>query len=315
MGYVAKPRTSMIRRVWTWIWGAVVFFTSVQPVVAAELVKVVTTTTMIADLVRQVGGERVEVVALMGAGVDPHLYKATQGDLARLKRAEIVFFNGLHLEGKMGEVFEKLREGGKKRIVAVTDSVSRERLRKPAEFEGNFDPHIWFDVALWAEASRAVEDALRDIDPLHAAHYSQRAASYRDELGRLHGSVRERIQSIPPSQRVLITAHDAFGYFGQAYGIEVHGLQGISTATEYGLQDVARIVQLVVERKIRAIFVESSVPQKFVEAIQEGVRARGHEVRIGGTLYSDSMGTEGTPEATFVGMVNYNVDTIVKALS
>lgn len=290
-------------------------FTLVLPTATAfadKKLSVVTTTTMIADLVRQVGGERVEVVALMGPGVDPHLYKATQGDVSRLQRADLVFFNGLHLEGKMAEILEKLKK--QRKIVAVTESVDPKKLRTPAEFQGNPDPHIWFDVALWSEAVKAVEAALISVDPKDKEGYESRAASYKKQLDDLDAFTRREVASIPSEGRVLITAHDAFGYFGRAYDIEVHGLQGISTATEYGLHDVTRIVNLVLDRKVKAIFVESSVPQKFVEAIREGVRAKGKDVAIGGTLYSDSMGAEGTPEATYIGMVTYNVKTIVEAL-
>lgn len=287
--------------------------TAAPEVVASDKrLSIVTTTTMIADLVRQVGGEHVEVAALMGPGVDPHLYKATQGDVARLQRADLVFFNGLHLEGKMAEILEKLKK--QRKVVAVTDSVDPKKLRTPAEFEGNPDPHIWFDVALWSEAVDSVVGALVAADPAHQDDYKLKSSSYKGRLQELDATVRKEISSIPRDGRVLITAHDAFGYFGRAYDIEVHGLQGISTATEYGLHDVTRIVNLVLSRSVKAIFVESSVPQKFVEAIREGVRAKGRDVAIGGTLYSDSMGAEGTPEATYIGMVEYNVKTITQAL-
>jgi manganese/zinc/iron transport system substrate-binding protein len=270
------------------------------------------TTGMIQDIARNVAGDHAHVEALMGPGVDPHLYKATQGDLARLTSADVVFYNGLHLEGKMVDIFEKLSKS--KRVVAVSDGIPPAQLRSPPEFAGNHDPHIWFDVKLWALAVRRIAKELKEADSAHAADYERNATAYVARLDSLDGWVRTQIATIPTERRVLVTAHDAFGYFGRAYQIEVRGLQGISTVSEFGLADVNSLVDLIVERKIKAVFVESSVPKRSIEAVVAGARSRGHDVQIGGQLYSDAMGDAGKPEGTYIGMVSANVNTIVGAL-
>ena len=276
-------------------------------------VRIVATTGMVADLAREVGGGAAEVIALMGPGVDPHLYRASHGDLAAIEKAELVLYNGLHLEGKLGDVLARFA----KRIpcVAVGEAVPKERLRAPPEFEGNYDPHIWFEVSLWLYALDATTEALTRARPAHAADFNARSRAYRDRLLALEQWIRQEIARIPHHQRMLITAHDAFGYFGRAYGLEVRGLQGISTATEYGLHDISAMVKLIIERKVPAIFVETSVSQRYVSAIQEGARAQGYEVRLGGELFSDAMGAAGTPEGHYEGMVRHNVATIVRALT
>jgi manganese/zinc/iron transport system substrate-binding protein len=273
----------------------------------------VATVGMVADVVRNVGGERVRVDALMGPGVDPHLYKASEGDVRRLFRADVVFYVGLHLEARMADVLDEM--GTRVRTVAVGQAVPAERLQRPPEFAGAYDPHVWFDVALWRYTVDAVARGLADADPAHAAEYRGNAARYSARLDTLDGYVRARAAELPPDRRVLVTAHDAFGYFGQAYGFEVHGLQGISTAAEAGTHDVQALAAMIAERRIPAVFVESSVPRRTIEAVQEAVRARGFSVRIGGDLFSDAMGSPGTPEGTYVGMVRHNVDTIVDALA
>lgn len=280
--------------------------------IADRKIEAVATTGMIGDAVRNVGGDRVEVTALMGPGVDPHLYKASAGDVEKLDEADIIFFNGLHLEGRMTDIFDRLAES--KPAVAVADGIDESRLRQPPEFEGKFDPHVWFDVTLWIEVVRAVEGALVDLDPTHRATYKSNADAYVAELEELDGWIQERIATIPESARVLITAHDAFGYFGQRYGVEVRGLQGTSTATEAGAADVQDLADFIAERQIPAIFVESSVPQETIEAVQKAVESRGWNVQIGGQLFSDAMGAEGTDEGTYLGMVRFNVNTIVTAL-
>jgi manganese/zinc/iron transport system substrate-binding protein len=279
-----------------------------------EKLKIVTigTTGMIADALRELSGDRAENTLLMGPGVDPHLYKVTQGDLAKLREADIIFYNGLHLEGKMGEVLEKL--AAQKKVVAFSDGVEREQLRHSGEQEGAYDPHIWFDVALWSKAVSYAARQLEQADTSNKEYYAANAALYLQRLDSLDHWVGATIRTIPVESRLLITAHDAFGYFGEAYGIEVKGLQGISTVSDYGLSDVKSLVDLIVQKKIKAIFVEASVSDRSIRAVVEGCRARGHEVRIGGTLYSDSMGSAGTPEATYIGMVSSNVNTIVNAL-
>lgn len=273
---------------------------------------IVTTTGMIQDAAHEIAGGRADVVALMGPGVDPHLYKATQGDLQKLSRADIVFYNGLHLEGKMVEALEKLSRS--QRVFAVSESIPREMLRRPPEFNGNFDPHIWFDVALWKLAVKDVGEKIAALDPDHADEYKRRADDFTRRLDSLHNWIRSQVATIPRERRILITAHDAFGYFGRAYDIEVRGLQGISTVSEFGLADINTLVETIVTRRVKAVFIESSVPKRSIEAVVEGVRARNHDVKIGGTLYSDAMGAAGTPEGTYIGMVTANVRTIVEAL-
>lgn len=275
-------------------------------------IRAVTTTGLIGDVVRRVGGDRVEVTSLMGPGVDPHLYKAREGDVRRLFRADVIFYNGLHLEARMGEVLERM--GDRTRTVAVTDAVPRERLLAPPEFEGAYDPHVWFDVTLWMAVVERVRDELAALDPEGREEYEVNAAAYLAELEALHRYVLEQAARIPAERRVLITAHDAFNYFGRAYGFEVRGLQGISTATEAGTGDVQALASFIVGRRIPAMFVESSVSPRTIEAVQAAVRARGFEVRIGGQLHSDALGPEGSGADTYVGMVRHNIDTIVSGL-
>jgi len=275
-------------------------------------INVVTTTGMITDIVQRVGGDRVAVKGLMGPGVDPHLYKASEGDVARMAGADIIFYNGLHLEGAMSEVLHKM--DGRIRTVAVTEGIEDSLLLKPAEFEGAHDPHVWFDVSLWMKAAETVRRTLVHYDSSGRDLYNRNADSLRQQLERLHEYVRTEALKVPEAQRVLVTAHDAFNYFGRVYGFEVRGLQGISTATEAGTADVQALAAFIAERKIPAIFVESSVPPRNIEAVRAAVRARGFEVVIGGELFSDALGTRGKPEGTYPGMVRHNIDTIVQAL-
>lgn len=277
--------------------------------VMAQPIKVVVTTGMIADVASQIGGEKTDVVALMGTGVDPHLYKATHGDLRLLEQADLIFYNGLHLEGKMQNIFEKLSR--KKPVFAVTSDIDPKRLR---HFGQAHDPHVWFDVSLWQAAAKTMTERLSDFDPKNRAYYQQNAENYLKQLSTLDSWVKEQVQQIPAGQRVLITAHDAFGYFGKAYGLEVRGLQGISTATEFGLHDIKQLKKLIVSRNIKAVFVESSVPKKFLQSLVAGVRDEGGQLKIGGELFSDAMGLKNTPEGTYIGMVRHNVKTIVAAL-
>lgn len=273
---------------------------------------VVGTTGMVTDLAQRIGGDRVRVLGLMGPGVDPHYYKASQGDLAKLERADLILYNGLLLEGKMQDIFGKMARA--KRIVAVADAIDKKDLLQPAELEGHYDPHIWFDVSLWSKTIDPVVRALAETDPQGADVYRRNGDMYREELDVLDAWVIEQVGQIPDGQRVLITAHDAFGYFGRAYGIQVMGLQGISTVAEYGVNDVTGLVDFISERKIRSIFVESSIPERSIEAVRQGCLERGHTVSIGGTLYSDAMGTQGSGADTYLGMVRSNVETVVGAL-
>jgi manganese/zinc/iron transport system substrate-binding protein len=284
--------------------------------IAERKIDVVTTIGMITDVVQKVGGERVTVNGLMGPGVDPHQYEASEGDLEKMVTADVIFYNGLHLEGQMGEVFQQM--GRRTRTVAVTDRLDAKRdLRTVAEgHEGSHDPHVWFDVSLWMKAVEQVRDTLIDMDPTHAALYQDNASKYLAELAELHEYVKTQAAKISPGQRVLITAHDAFYYFGNAYGFEVRGLQGVSTATEAGARDRRELARFIAQHRVPAIFLETSVPDRNIESVIETVRKdHGFEVKLGGKLYSDALGDPGTPQGTYVGMVRHNIDTIVKALA
>ncbi|MCE2503408.1 MAG: zinc ABC transporter substrate-binding protein [Chlorobi bacterium] len=274
--------------------------------------RIVATTGMIADAARNIVGEHAEVVGLMGAGVDPHLYKATQNDLKLLSEADIILYNGLHLEGKMADVLGKL--AARKLVIALAEGLDTTLLRRPPEFEGAYDPHVWFDVDLWKRVAQNLTDTLTALDAENVEVYRSNGGIYTASLDALDEWVIQQISTTPEKSRVLVTAHDAFGYFGGAYGIEVRGLQGISTVSEAGLADRAAMIDLIVERKVKAVFIESSINPKAIEAIVEGVNGRGHSVSIGGELFSDAMGEDGTPEGTYVGMVRANVNTIVEAL-
>lgn len=280
--------------------------------ISRRTIKAVATTGMIGDAVANVGGDRVSVITLMGPGVDPHLYKASEGDVTRMTNADIIFYNGLHLEGAMTAVFERMR--GRKKTVAVAENIDKTMLLTPSEFEGAHDPHVWFDVTLWMQVVKAIRDSLIGMDPEHRDKYDSNAERYLGELTELHIYVKGQAKKVPEYQRVLITAHDAFNYFGRAYGFEVRGLQGISTAAEAGTADVRDLADFISSRRIPAIFVESSVPPRTIQAVQEAVKDRGFNVEIGGELFSDAMGDPDTPEGTYIGMVKHNIDTIVSAL-
>jgi manganese/zinc/iron transport system substrate-binding protein len=278
-----------------------------------EKLQVLGTTGIVADMLREIGGQHVQVAQLMGAGVDPHLYKLTQNDLVKLRKADIIFYNGLHLEGKMAETLEKVAR--KRKVVALSDVLSESRLHRSGNFGGAHDPHIWFDVELWSMTIPGVVQALSQMDTLHADYYQQQGKVYQNKLLDLDKFVHQEISKIPRNQRVLITAHDAFGYFGTRYDIEVKGLQGISTLTDYGLADVRTLVNFIVERKIPAIFIETSVSNRSIEAVLTGCHAKGSPVYEGGSLYSDALGEAGKPEGTYIGMVQANVRTITHALT
>lgn len=273
---------------------------------------VVATIGMITDVVKNVGGEHVEVVGMMGPGVDPHLYKPTAKDIQRLNSAHIIFYNGLILEAKLGDVLAKMSGGPKS--VAVTEGIDKTYLLSPPEFDGQYDPHLWFDVTLWMKVVEKVRDTLIELDIDNAVTYQENAERYLTQLTELHQYVKTQAERVPPEQRVLVTAHDAFNYFGKAYGFEVRGLQGISTVSEAAISDVQELASFIAERQIPAIFVESSVPSRSLEAVKAAVKSKGFDVQIGGELFSDAMGPEGTPEGTYIGMVKHNIDTIVQAL-
>lgn len=274
---------------------------------------IVTTCGMVTDIVRQVAGEHAKVVGLLGEGVDPHLYKPTRDDVVQLTRADVVFYSGLMLEGRMTDVFLKISRRGTP-VFAVTDRLDEKFLLEPEEFQGHTDPHVWMDVAGWSAAVEAVGKALGEVDSAHAADYTANTQRYLKELAALDAYAKKALASIPAERRVLITAHDAFNYFGRAYGIEVRGIQGISTESEAGVADINRLVDFIVARKIPALFVESSVSDKNIRALVEGCHSRGHEVVIGGQLFSDAMGATGTYEGTYLGMIDHNVTLITRAL-
>ena len=273
---------------------------------------VVATTGMIAEMVARIGGADVRVEALMPTGVDPHLFKPSQGDVQRLGRADVIFYNGLHLEGKMTEILARMARY--RPAVAVAEQVPPGELLTVKDFEGQYDPHLWFDVRLWSKVLDPIERALIELLPEQAETIRDRATALRTELLELDAWAETALGVIPPEHRVLVTAHDAFGYFGRRYGFEVLGLQGISTATEAGLQDVERLVHRIVQGRIPAIFVEASIPPRSIQAVQAACQARGHRVAIGGELFSDSMGPPGTKEGTYAGMVQHNVRTLVAGL-
>lgn len=276
-----------------------------------QKLNVVTTTTMITDLVKNIGGDHINVQGLMGSGVDPHLYKASEGDVSKLVNADVIFYNGLHLEGKLVEVFEKMKN---KTPIALGEMLDKSTLIGSDYFASNYDPHVWFDIAYFKSFATKVSEVLSEQDPSNAEYFEANTTSYLKELDALEAELSSVIETLPVEKRILVTAHDAFNYFGKAYDFEVVGLQGLSTATEAGVQDVQKLSAFIIEKDIKAIFVESSVPKRTIEALQAAVKSKGHEVTIGGTLYSDALGTAGTVEGTYIGMFKYNVNTIVNAL-
>ncbi|MDY7395939.1 zinc ABC transporter substrate-binding protein [Aureibaculum sp. 2210JD6-5] len=278
-----------------------------------EKLNIVTTTTMITDLVKNVGGDSINVQGLMGSGVDPHLYKASEGDVTKLANADIIFYGGLHLEGKLVEVFEKMQHQNIKTI-ALSDALDKEKLINSEYFQGNYDPHIWFNIGYWKAIANYVVKTLSEGDPKHKVFFETNGKKYIEKLNTLELEVKSIIEKLPKEKRILVTAHDAFSYFGEAFGFQVVGLQGISTATEAGVQDVQKLASFIIENKVKAIFVESSVPKRTIEALQAAVNSKDHQVEIGGTLYSDALGNSGTEEGTYIGMFKYNVNTIVNAL-
>ncbi|MBX3005011.1 MAG: zinc ABC transporter substrate-binding protein [Anaerolineales bacterium] len=291
---------------------AVLLAACAAPTPDSGKLQVVTTIGQIGDAARVIGGDLIEVHALMGPGVDPHLYVASEGDVSTLQNADVILYNGLFLEAQMDNILEQISEY--KTVVPVAENIPAERLLASPIYPDEHDPHVWFDVQLWRYAVEAVRDALMAADPANAAAFEANAAAYLAELDALDAYVRTEAERLPAGQRILITAHDAFNYFGRAYGFEVMGLQGISTQSEASTADVQDLAALIVARQVPAVFIESSVPVRTVEALQEAVRAQGHEVAIGGQLFSDAMGNADTPEGTYIGMVRYNIQTIVGAL-
>ena len=277
--------------------------------------KVVATTSIAADLVSQIGGDHVHVDGLMGPGVDPHLYKASEGDVLKMAQADVIFYNGLHLEGKMTDVFEQMNSKGIHTYEIAKEALPDSVLIQSTNFSGAHDPHVWFDVSLWISCTAYVSEVLSSLKPTEKAYFEERTAAYVRSLELLEQYVEEQAARVPASQRVLITSHDAFGYFGEAYGFEVRALQGLSTVAEAGTADVQELANFVADRRIPALFIESSVSPRGIEAVKAAVEARNFEVVIGGFLYSDALGNPDSPEGTYVGTVRYNIDTIVEGLT
>lgn len=273
---------------------------------------VVATTGQIADAIKEISGDHLQVSALMGPGVDPHLYKATQSDLSKLDKAEVIFYNGLHLEGQMLDIFEQMAKD--KTVLAVGETLDEKQLLTSDTDAMLHDPHIWFDIELWKGVVKAISTQLQEEYPEFKADFQTNEAAYLKKLDDLQSYAEKRVNETPQQQRILVTAHDAFNYFGRSQGFEVRGLQGLSTDSEYGVKDVQEMVDFLVENKIKALFIESSVSDKAMKAVIEGAKEKGHDIVIGGELFSDAMGAEGTTEGTYIGMYQHNIDTIVDAL-
>ena len=278
---------------------------------SGKKIKVTTTTTMLTDLVKTIGGDKVEVTGLMGEGVDPHLYSASAGDIEKLGNADIIVYGGLHLEGKMTEIFEKLTAQNKN-ILNVGDKLDKSKIHLVDQ--NTPDPHVWFNTELWEKEAEAIEAELSKFDPKNSEYYKENLKKYKVELVELTNYVKTEFSKIPEKSRVLVTAHDAFNYFGEQFGLQVKAIQGVSTDSETGTKNISDLANFIVQRNIKAIFVESSVPKKSIEALQEAVKAKGKEVKIGGELYSDSLGDEAHNTETYIKTVKANADTIVNAL-
>ena len=284
-----------------------------EPKRSSGKILVVTTTTMVSDLVKQVGGDKVEVQGLMGPGVDPHLYKALASDITKLQGAEVIFYNGLLLEGKMQDVFARMART-KKHVYPVTEGIPQDRLLEPPEMAGHYDPHVWFEVPLWAKCAEVVAHGLAEFAPQHKDYFDQQGKAVQAKMQALHQWAVKRASELPMEKRILITSHDAFNYFGRAYGFQVVGLQGISTVEEANMASMVKMVEFIKKKDVKAIFVESSVAQQAIRRISEDAG-----VKIGGELFSDAMGTPGQMEkgydlGTYEGMIKHNLNTIVDAL-
>lgn len=272
----------------------------------------VATVGMVADLVRRVGGEYVEIQQICGSGIDPHTHTPTRDDVKKFLNADIIFYNGLKLEGKMSDKLANM--SGQKPVIAIGESIAKVQWLAPEEFEGHPDPHVWMDVAMWSQTIASIVEPLSQLDPEHAETFRENADQLRSELGELDQYVRRSIASIPEDSRLLITSHDAFNYLGRAYGLEVEGIQGISTESEAGLRRINSLVDRLVDQKVAAVFVESSVNPKNIQALIEGSRSRGHDVKNGGELFSDAMGASGTYRGTYIGMIDHNATTVTRSL-
>ncbi|GFN33334.1 metal ABC transporter solute-binding protein, Zn/Mn family [Paenibacillus xylaniclasticus] len=278
---------------------------------SVDKLNVVTTIAQIAEPISVIGGERVTVTSLMGPGVDPHLYNATQGDIGKLEKGDVILYSGLHLEANMVRVFEEI--GKSKPVLAISESIPAEQLLK--DESGTIDPHVWFDIDLWKQSLSAGTEELKKAAPADAEYFEDNKQEYFKKLDQLKEEAESKLSQIPKEKRVMITAHDAFGYFGRMHDIEVVGLQGLSTEDEVGLSDIDDTVKLLVDYQIPAVFLESSINPASINAVIEGAKKQGLDVVVGGELYSDAMGDAGTPEGTYLGMYSHNVNTIYQALS
>lgn len=285
---------------------------SASPAMAQKKFSIVATTGMIADALRQVGGDRVEVTSLMGPGVDPHTYRQTRSDIAAMIKADAVFWHGLYLEAQLEEFFRDL--GKRKTVIALAEELPKDRLLSHGNYPGRYDPHVWMDPRLWKGVVEAARDQLIKLDPEGEASFRANADSHLSEIDALAAYSDRAFASVPENSRVLITAHDAFNYFGRAYNYEVLGIQGISTESEAGLKQIEDLVNVIVSKKIKAIFIESSVSDRNIKALIEGAAARGHTVVIGGELFSDAMGAPGSYKGTYIGMIDHNATVITRAL-
>lgn len=279
---------------------------------ADKPLNIVATVGMVGDAIARIAGEHAVVTSLIGSGVDPHGYRQTRSDVVKLGKADVIFYNGLYLEAQLEDLLLKLAD--RKPVIAIGERLAKDRLLSFKGHPGRFDPHIWMDVGLWHDAVAAARDAMIEIDPQNRADYEANATVYLSEIAALDGYVKEIAGSVPEGERIVVTAHDAFSYFGRAYGFDVVGIQGISTQSEAGLRRIEDLVDLIVSRGIKAVFVESSVSERNIRALVEGAAARGHTIRVGGELFSDAMGKPGSYEGTYLGMLDHNSTLIAHSL-
>lgn len=305
------PTLIVVFAVFLFSFGCAVFGTGEERE-ETDKIKIVTTTTMLCDMVKNIAGDKAEVTGLMGSGVDPHLYQAGAGDVFTMENSDVVIYNGLHLEGKMGDIFENLSSMGKT-VICASDGVETSHLIETSS--GVYDPHIWFDVSIWKEAAEHVSKSLCDADPKNSIYYEENLRNYLGELNDLEIYIEDKLKELPQEKRILVTAHDAFGYFGKAYGFQVEGLQGISTDAQTGTKDISLMAKFISDNKIKAVFAENSLPKATINALCEAVKNKGFETKIGGQLYSDSLGDEENGGETYIKAVKSNVDTIVRELS
>ena len=279
----------------------------------SKLPKVVTTIGMITDITKEIGGETFKVTGLMGAGLDPHTYVATESDVTTLAKADLIFYNGLYLEAKLTDILKKMRS--RKTVIAVTQKIPESRLLKSKDYDGLSDPHVWLDVELWNNVANVIKESLIKKYPQNKQLYLDNYKKLDQKLKKLHLEVVTQLKKIPQRKRILVTAHDAFSYFGKAYGVKVEGLQGLSTESKAGTKDVQNLVNYITKNKIKTIFVESAIPERTMKAVQRACSSKNWNVKIGGKLYADAMGIEGTKEGTYIGMIEHNLKTIIDGLN